>query len=193
MTPAFWGGEPVHTKTGKYAGNVILQAEQDAGLAFVRSLDDTQRAVAIIERQKTTNTIRAEAFKDNAVIDYAGVRGSQLTSPQKEQLLQLAALYVNNQEEGHARVRFDEVKAHLDETYFAWVGETSDTAVFYYRIHSPVVLIEFDHQKPVGTTIINPQGVVTREHIHVVVRTPNGNDYGADLLRQHLEQPAPSR
>lgn len=26
----------------------------------------------------------------------------------------------------------------------------------------------------------------SRQHIHVVVRTPNGNDYGEDLLRQHL-------
>jgi len=25
-----------------------------------------------------------------------------------------------------------------------------------------------------------------RLHIHVVVRTPNGNDYGKDLRRQHL-------
>ena len=24
-----------------------------------------------------------------------------------------------------------------------------------------------------------------RQHIHAVVRTPNGNDYGKDLLRQH--------
>ncbi|TKD45121.1 MAG: hypothetical protein E5W98_14755 [Mesorhizobium sp.] len=27
----------------------------------------------------------------------------------------------------------------------------------------------------------------TRGHIHTVVRTPNGNDYGKDLLRQHHE------
>lgn len=188
MTPAFWGGEPVHTKTGKYSGNVILQEEQNEGLAFVRSLDESQQRSAIIERQKLKNSIRAEAFKDNAVIDYAGIRGGQLTAAQKQGLLHLAALYVNNQSEGHARVRLDEVAAHLDETYFAWIGETSDTAVFYYRIHSPVILIEFDHQRPVGTTMINPRDVVTREHIHVVVRTPNGNDYGKDLLRQHLEQ-----
>src|SRR5207253_4424141 len=25
----------------------------------------------------------------------------------------------------------------------------------------------------------------SRHHIHTVVRTPNGNDYGRDLLRQH--------
>ena len=66
------------------------------------------------------------------------------------------------------------------------VVATLGVAVFYYRIHSPVVLIEFDHQVPVGTTSINTPGQPTRAHIHTVVRTPNGNDYGADLLRQHL-------
>jgi hypothetical protein len=62
----------------------------------------------------------------------------------------------------------------------------ADDSVFYYRIHSPVILIEFDHQLPVGTRGLNPEKKPTRDHIHVVVRTPNGNDYGKDLLRQHL-------
>jgi hypothetical protein len=57
--------------------------------------------------------------------------------------------------------------------------------VFYYRVHSPVVLIEFDHQKPIALGDRN--GPPTREHVHVLVRTPNGNDYGKDLLRQHYE------
>jgi fructose-1,6-bisphosphatase/inositol monophosphatase family enzyme len=30
--------------------------------------------------------------------------------------------------------------------------------------------------------------VPSRHHVHTVVRTPNGGDYGADLLRQHHEQ-----
>jgi hypothetical protein len=30
--------------------------------------------------------------------------------------------------------------------------------------------------------------VPSRRHIHTVVRTPNGNDYGVDLLRQHHER-----
>ncbi len=29
--------------------------------------------------------------------------------------------------------------------------------------------------------------VARRDHIHTVVRTPNGDDYGKDLLRQHYE------
>ena len=81
----------------------------------------------------------------------------------------------------------DEVEAHLDETYFAWIGGSGDDAVFYYRIHSPVILIEFDHQRPVGLRHLLPTGP-HRQHIHAVVRTPNGNDYGKDLLRQHYEK-----
>jgi hypothetical protein len=56
--------------------------------------------------------------------------------------------------------------------------------VYYYRIHSPVVLIEFDHQR--GIAFDNDQP--SRNHIHTVIRTPNGNDYGRDLLRQHHAQ-----
>jgi hypothetical protein len=33
-----------------------------------------------------------------------------------------------------------------------------------------------------------PAAVPSREHVHSVVRTPNGNDYGKDLLRQHHAQ-----
>jgi len=39
---------------------------------------------------------------------------------------------------------------------------------------------------PVGSTRINEPGKPTRDHIHTVIRTPNGNDYGKDLLGQHL-------
>ena len=81
----------------------------------------------------------------------------------------------------------DSIASHLDETHFAWVGASDPDAVFYYRIHSPVILIEFDHQNPVGTRMINPPRKVTRDHIHTIIRTPNGNDYGKDLLSQHLE------
>ena len=60
---------------------------------------------------------------------------------------------------------------------------------FYYRIHSPVLLIEFDHQIPVALwDRKKPRPGPVKTHIHTVVRTPNGNDYGKDLLKEHLEQ-----
>ncbi len=193
MTPMFVGSEPVIAETGKYAGTAILQAEQDAGLAMLRGLDDTQRERAVLMLDKDGNNNLTEAFKDNVLLDYAGVPASAFKPVQREQLLELIELFVSNMREGHADVRMEEVRGNLDDTYFAWIGEYRDDSAYYFRIHSPVILIEFDHQRPAGLRHMMPDGP-NREHIHVVVRTPNGNDYGKDLLRQHYEQhPHPHR
>lgn len=187
MTPVFLGGEPVIVETGKYAGTAILQEEQNQGFAFLESLTEDQRSKAILDTEKTRGNNIAEAHKDNLTLDYAGLPASSLSETQKRRLLDLIDLFVSNLEEGHARVRMAEVEQHLAKTYFAWIGGVTENSVFYYRIHSPVILIEFDHQRPVGTRHLYPADMPTRQHIHVVVRTPNGNDYGKDLLRQHLE------
>jgi len=186
MTPAFWGGEPVFTESGKYAGNRIMQDEQDQGLAFMQSLDAAQQAAATIDPNKTRNNQLAAANEDNLTLDYEGLRGSELGSAQKSRLLNLIRVYIANMRAPHADITMDEIGQHIGETYFSWIGNAEDDAVFYYRVHSPVILIEFDHQNPVGTTQINAPGTPTRDHIHTIVRTPNGNDYGKDLLAQHL-------
>ena len=188
MTPLFLGGEPVVTETGKYAGNTILQDEQNQGLELLQSMTDEQRKKAVLGFEKTMDFLQAGAGRDNLVLDYAGIPASSLTADQKLELLELINLFVGNLREEHARIRLDQVQLHLDETYFAWIGRSDADAVFYYRIHSPVILIEFDHQNPVGTQRLLPAGRPTRQHIHTIVRTPNGNDYGKDLLRQHLER-----
>ena len=189
MTPLFVGSEPVTAEAGRFKGTSILQQEQAAGLAMVNALTEVQRTKAIIKVSKSGNDNLTEAFKDNVVVDYAGVRASDLAAPQREQLMNLVQLFVDNMKEGHAKVRMAEVRQYLDETHFAWVGATSPDAVFYFRIHSPVILVEFDHQRPANLRRLakDPQQP-SRQHIHVVVRTPNGNDYGKDLLRQHLKQ-----
>ncbi|MCG8415480.1 MAG: DUF3500 domain-containing protein, partial [Pseudomonadales bacterium] len=186
MTPAFWGGEPVVTQSGMYEGNTIMQPEQDLGLALMQSLDRSQQAVATIDYEKVRNYPMAAANADNNVIDYAGLAAAEMSSAQKLALLDLIEAYVGNLRNPHAAVTMEEIGEHINDTYFAWQGEAEDDSVFYYRVHSPVILIEFDHQNPVGTTMINQAGVPTRDHIHTVVRTPNGNDYGKDLLAQHL-------
>jgi hypothetical protein len=185
MTPTFLGSEPVAASSGRFAGIAVLQEEQDKGLAFMQSLDAGQQATATLATSKAGNNALAQAFRDNLILDYAGVRGDALSPAQRAQLLDLIGEYVNNMRDGHARVRMEEVAGHLDATYFAWIGEIGPDATFYYRIHSPVILIEFDHQLPAA--LPGPR-VPTRAHIHSVVRTPNGGDYGKDLLRQHYER-----
>ena len=70
----------------------------------------------------------------------------------------------------------EEVERHLDATHFCWISGTGEDDTFYYRIQSPVVMIEFDHHSGVFLTNELP----AKFHIHTIVRTPNGNDYGMD-------------
>jgi len=188
MTPYFAGSEPVIATSGKYKGTVILQDEQDKGFAMLKALTDAQRKKAVLSFSKTANNNLTEAFKDNVVLDYAGVRVSDLSAAQRKQLVDLIGIYVGNMDDGHARVKMEEVERHLDNTWFAWIGPADANGVFYYRIHSPVILIEFDHQRPANLAkFATDPTQPNRQHIHVVVRTPNGNDYGKDLLRQHYQ------
>jgi hypothetical protein len=186
MTPHFLGSEPVRATSGKYKDLVILQQEQNDGLKMLQALPDEQRRKAVLTFSKTGNNNLAEAFKDNLVLDYAGLRAADLAIPARRRLVDLVYLYVSNMDDGHARVKMDEVNRHIDNTWFAWIGGTDPDSVFYYRVHSPVILIEFDHQQPANLAKFSPDpSKPTQQHIHCVVRTPNGNDYGKDVLRQH--------
>ena len=186
MTPLFLGSEPLRATSGKYKGITILQQEQNDGLAPVRALTDAQQQKAILNFSKTGNNNLGEAFKDNIVLDYAGIRANEFTDPARRRLRELIRLYTSNMDDGHARVKMNEVDKHVDNTWFAWIGGTQSNSPFYYRIQSPVILIEFDHQRPANLAkFASDPNKPTQQHIHTVVRTPNGNDYGKDLLRQH--------
>jgi len=188
MTPAFWGGEPVYADSGMYEGNHILQEEQDAGLELMQSLSAGQKEIATLDSNKVRNNQIAAANQDNLTLDFEGIKGSEFNSQQKLGLLNVIRSYIGALRAPHAEVTMDEIGRHIDDTYFAWVGGYEDDAIFYYRVHSPVILIEFDHQGPVGSLHKNEAGVPTRDHIHTMVRTPNGNDYGKNLLAQHLAE-----
>lgn len=98
------------------------------------SLTEEQKRRAVIETSKTSDNALAEAFRDNLVLDYAGIPATELDEAQKKLLLDLIAVYVGNMDDGHARLKMDEVRKHLDNTYFAWIGDTKPESVFYYRI-----------------------------------------------------------
>ena len=196
MTPTFMGAEPRRVNFGPYAGISLFDPEEELGLDLIRSMAPAQRDRAIIHPSLHPDEIspslqnlfdgrmQAGAFHDNLVAAYQGVPGTDMTDAQRRVLLSLMGTYVDWMGTGHAEVRREEVVAHLDETWFSWYGGFDDEAPFYYRVHSPVILIEFDHHP--GVAFDNE--VPSRHHIHTVVRTPNGGDYGADLLRQHYDQ-----
>ena len=180
MTPLFAGSEPVVATSGKYAGTSILQDEQNRGLAMVNALSEPQRGKAILKVSKTGNENLTEAWKDNVVLDYAGIRVSELSDAQRKQLTSLIGLFVDTMDDGHARVKMEEVRRQMENTWFAWIGSTEAGGVFYYRIHSPVILIEFDHQVPANLRHLakDPSGAEPAAH----------SRRGADAERQRLRQ-----
>lgn len=183
LTPNFMGSEPVFAASGKYAGTRVFEEEETKGFALMRALSPAQQQEATISADLPTEVFAA-AYRDNLTLDYQGIRHDRLTPDQQALLLDLIGVYVGRIRPGHAEIRLDEVKAHLHETWFAWMGRCDAENPFYYRVHSPVILIEFDHQSGIALDNDGP----SRNHIHTLVRTPNGNDYGNDLLRQHYEQ-----
>ena len=196
LTPTFMGSEPCHASSGPLAGIRVMDVEERAGLDLIRSLDAPQRADAVLYPSIMSADIprhlqhfidgrmQAGAFKDNAVLPYLGVHAAGFTDAQRGLLRDTIGAYVGWANDRHAAVRMLDVDAHLDETWFSWMGGTGPTDPFYYRVHSPVVLIEFDHHP--GVAFDNPDP--THHHIHSIVRTPNGGDYGVDLLAQHRER-----
>ena len=112
MTPYFAGSEPVIAPERQVQGHRDPgRTEQSKALAFVNGLDAGQRAKAILRSSKTDNDILTEAWRDNVVLDYAGLKASEMSAAQKQQLLDLAELYIGNMDDGHARVKMEEVRA----------------------------------------------------------------------------------
>ncbi len=183
LTPMFMGSEPVHATTGKYAGTRVFEDEEKKGFVLMGTLTPEQRLRATIG-EKLPFDVMATAFHDNDVMPFEGLRYGDMTKEQRDLLERLIGIYTGRIRPGHAEIRYDEAKRHLDDTWFAWIGRFDDESPFYYRIHSPVMLIEFDHQ----SGIVFDNDAHTRNHIHTIVRTPNGNDYGKDLLRLHYAQ-----
>ena len=196
LTPTFMGAEPSRIFDGPFAGTVLFSAEERGGLDLIRSLNADQAARAILRpsirpddlprelQHPFDGRMQAGAYHDNVVVPYEGVAGADLSDAQRRRLLALIAAYVGWAPEPHAQIKMAEVVYHLDETWFSWMGTTDGDDPFYYRVQSPVVLIEFDHHP--GVVFDNQ--VPSRNHVHTVVRTPNGNDYGMDLLRQHHDR-----
>ena len=193
LAPVFLGAEPASAETGPYAGVSAFGRETDAGLALRRALRVDQEdqflqgssvlAADLPEELAGPFNGRhlAGAGADNLVLPLEGIPGADLDSGQQALLMDLVGVYTSRLPAEHARRKCQAVADHLDETRFAWRGLHGDTNAFYYRVHSPVMLIEYDNHPGIFLDNAEPE----RFHVHTIVREPHGNDYGKDLLAQH--------
>lgn len=185
LTPAFVGVE--------FDGDIVFAEHQRRARELMASLDAAQRDRALLYGAMLSAELphelagivdgrhRAGAGRDNLILPYAGLPGDELTSSQRELLLALTEPYLDSLPEGPRAHRRAQIQQHLDATHLAWIGTWNEGAPFYYRVHSPVVLIEYDNHPGIFLDNDEPEPF----HVHTIVRTPNGGDYGKDLLRQH--------
>ena len=166
-TPTFMGTEPVTADLGKYNGVTAFHDEEALAYALMSSLSAEQRAKANIDDELPPDVFTA-TFRDDFELHYEGIRFDDLSSHEQTALIALIETYVGRTRADQAALKMTEVKAHLGDTYFAWIGGVADAAPFYYRVHSPAVLIEFDHQR--GIALDNDQA--SRAHIHTIICTP---------------------
>jgi hypothetical protein len=181
---------------GTLTGLKLFQDEELIGLELMRSLPDALQDRARIYEQMEDPAMPigrvhpadgrhlGGAFQDNRIIPYEGVSAREFTTPQRKRLLDLMGAYLEYLPAGPFAARMQAIENQLDETRFCWIGGFDQDSPFYYRIQSPVVMVEFDHHSGIFLSNTHP----AKFHIHTLVRTPNGNDYGMELLRLDCER-----
>jgi uncharacterized protein DUF3500 len=199
LTPFLLGAEP-----GRFGPFRVLGEEEDAGFALLAELDADQLTRAIIHDKPPADfvTRTVPVIGDVEAPDYHGVgrRDAAITDVDR-----LALRYFRSHPRGIAarglgatqRARFDELlqcfisrarpqqigfemdriraAGGVDDLHFAWAGQPRIDQPHYFRIQGQATLIEFDNAED------------NANHVHSVWRDPS-NDFGNDLLMQHLAQ-----
>ncbi|WP_019670107.1 DUF3500 domain-containing protein [Eudoraea adriatica] len=174
-TPSFLGSNPAIVREGSQKGKEVLKLETQLGFALVNSLSKEQLATALFseEAPREIFTINKPVVTN---LDPPGISYSDLTKDQKEALEKLLMVYLNNYESGFSQSLLDKIKTSgMNQLSFAWAGSLVPGKGHYYRIQSPVILIEYD----------NTQN--NANHVHTAVRDLT-NDFGRDLLKEHYNE-----
>ncbi|KAH7129143.1 hypothetical protein EDB81DRAFT_697250 [Dactylonectria macrodidyma] len=196
ISPIFMGAEPNVIDAGPHEGTELFVTQEQVGLELMQSINTEQQSrVRIFSAlsgpeypedrfQRADQRHLGGAFQDNRLIPYEGVKVIEFSKHQQDLVRRLLVLALNCLPEKALAVKMEEISHHWEETYFCWIGGCQVGDAFYFKVHSPVVMIEFDHHS--GVFLNNK--VPLPFHIHTLVRTPNGNDYGKELLKQFQQR-----
>ncbi|KAK6215126.1 hypothetical protein QIS74_08145 [Colletotrichum tabaci] len=188
-SPWFTGAEPNLIDEGPHKGTRILETEERLGLQLMQSLpEDLQQKAQTYKLLKDPAMPKGRwnhddqrhlcgAYRDNRVVPYEGVLVGDMSPDQQRLVVGILEQYLIYLPRRARDIRIDHAKSFFRETYFSWIGGFGDSDPFYYRIQSPVVLVEFDHHSGVFLTNSEP----AKFHIHTLLRTPNAGDYGMAL------------
>lgn len=189
-SPWFTGAEPNEIDAGPHAGTRILQAEEELGLRLMQSLSGALQDKARVYTHMHDPAMPpgrwnrddqrhvCGAYRDNRVVPYEGINvGETFNDSQRALLGRIFEQYLLYLPARARELKQQQIRQFESEMWFCWIGGFGDDDPFYFRVQSPVVLIEFDHHSGVFLTNEEPK----KFHIHTLLRTPNGGDYGHAL------------
>jgi hypothetical protein len=172
LTPTLTGAQPaLYTVNGKTVRP--LGQESDKAFALLNALDETQKKQAILSYRLADLVLGPG--QDGKMIQPEGLKASAMNNRQRAMLLDVISEWAGIVHESAAAARMDELKAEINETWFAWSGPTTVTPgsniAAYYRIQAPHLVIEYAPQRLGGDPTL---------HVHTMYRDPT-NDYGRKL------------
>lgn len=192
ISPLFFGAEPNAIDAGPYSGLSAFDDQIRLGTALMAALPESQRKAATVYDQMVDPSMPegrvhpgderhlAGAFQDNRIIPKEGIPVAAMPQAAKQLLLAIVEKFILPLPTGPRAARMREIETHLNDTWFCWIGGHKPGDVFYYRIQSPVLIAELDHHCGVFLDYQTPKHF----HVHTVLRTPNGNDYGRAWVKQ---------
>ncbi|WP_151775339.1 DUF3500 domain-containing protein [Streptomyces abyssomicinicus] len=196
IAPVFLGAEPALADAEDGPRAPLFAARERIALELAGSLTKAQRARAVVfgsvldpampkgRLHPADERHVAGAFRDNRVVPYEGIPAGELDGPQRDLLRRVVADFLDLLVEGQRALALAEYDAHVHETWFSWYGATDGSQPFYFRVHSPVLIAEFDDHAGVWLTNKLP----ARFHVHTTLRHPNGNDYAKALIARWRER-----
>jgi hypothetical protein len=173
LTPTLTGAQPaLYTIDGKTVRP--LGGESDKAVTLLNALDENQRKQAVLSYRLADLVLGPG--QDGKTIQPEGLRASAMNERQRALLLDVISEWANIIHESAAAARMAEIKAGLDETWFAWSGPITVTPgsniTAYYRIQGPHLVIEYAPQRLGGDPAM---------HVHTMYRDPT-NDYGQKFI-----------
>jgi hypothetical protein len=170
LTPTLTGAQPDRYEGADGKDVRVLAAEDDKAFALLDALDAGQRKRAILNYE--VGDLVLGPGHDGETIQPEGLKGSDMTAPQKAMLMDLIAEWAGIVNDAYAAPRLAEIRAGLDQTWFAWSGPTTHepgrNGTAYYRVQGPKLVIEFAPQGMGGDPT---------NHVHTMYRDPT-DDYG---------------
>lgn len=172
LTPSMIGAQPaLYESNGKTIRP--MGRESDKAFDLLNALDDGQRKQAILN-YRVADLVLGPG-RDGKTIQPEGLKASAMNEKQRAMLLDLISEWSGIVGDSYASQRMEEIKAGMDDTWFAWSGPTTHepgkSGTAYYRIQGPKLVIEYAPQRLGGDLTM---------HLHTMYRDPT-NDYGRGL------------